>query len=244
MNGLDAPTKLSHDQIELCKDTISSLTFYKIVGDALVRRQPLSVVRMGDGEHRLMLDKPCGADWLDKLGLTGCPPKVIKARLRQAAECCTYFAPSITGIEHEDYRLHNMFSSRKRYVDNFFINAWDEQAKIKLFQEAKHVLLIHNNAATADSMQIRAQANLDVEVSYIPMANWTQTEAVLARAIQCCAPLVLFSGGPAGKYIAPKLAAHKKVVLDVGNSADQWTLSSLPADLEKAQAFHRRLHGD
>ena len=45
------PKALTENQINLCEQTMSSNTFYMLVGNALVNSKPLSVVRMGDGER-------------------------------------------------------------------------------------------------------------------------------------------------------------------------------------------------
>lgn len=230
--------KLDKSQIKICEDTISSNTFYMIVGSALITKSPLSVVRMGDGEKRLWEDVQSGSDpiapdkrhdreWLTKLGVLGIPKDTLKKRLLSAARDCTYFAPSISGIWRTDYYNHGL-SFRKRYVDNFFVNAWTEEMKIALFKQAGHVLFIHGNAETADAMQIRSQNKLGVKVSFLKLTSWVDTDKVIAQASRIKAPLVLFSAGPAGKYIGPAIAnTSSKVVLDLGNAADHWTLNSL-----------------
>ena len=232
--------KLSRQQIQLCESTVSSNTFYMIVGDALISRKPLSVVRMGDGEKRLwedvqtnpddlvLPDKRHDREWLNKLGVLGIPRGILKSRLMSAADDCSYFAPSISGIWREDYYNHNL-SFRKKYVDNFFVNAWTEEMKIALFQQARHVLFIHGNAETADAMQIRSQDKLGVKVSFLKLTSWEETDDIIKKTTKITAPLVLFSAGPAGKYIGPAIAngLAPRVVIDLGNAADHWTLSSL-----------------
>lgn len=64
-------------------------------------------------------------------------------------------------------------------------------------------------------------------MDYFQLDNWTETEAVIERAHLNTASLVLFSAGPAGKYIGPAIAKNldtPKVVIDLGNASDHWLL--------------------
>jgi hypothetical protein len=237
------PISLSKNQIKLCESTISSNAFYMLVGDALVNSKPFSVVRMGDGERQLMTlakknnphnqatisEQANPDDWMKRMGCYGISNIGLIERLEHAANDCTYFAPSVTGIQLENFNLYNIFRPRNQYVDNFFCNAWTEEMKIQLFKTAKHVLFIHRNTSCADAMQIRAKYALDIKVTYLKLENWEQSEDVIKRGSQIDAPLVLFSAGPASKYIGDRIANSgiPKVSLDVGNAADYWLLSSL-----------------
>src|SRR5580692_8281341 len=225
---------LSGKQLTRCYDTISAHTFYMIVGDALSTGKPISVVRMGDGECAL-LKAPDNDDLVTcitedlqaRLGLTGITNREARKRIILAAEKCSHFAPSLSGIQRPDFDLYQFFPPRPRYVDNFFVNIWDEKMKIDLFRKAGHVLFIHGNAHTADSLQLRAQANIGVKVTYLPLKDWRHASEVAWKAASIDAPLVLFSAGPAGKWIGPSVSTSgsvPKVVLDIGNSADYWTL--------------------
>jgi hypothetical protein len=102
--------------------------------------------------------------------------------------------------------------------------------KIQLFKTAGHVLFIHRNTSTADAMQIRAKWGLGVKVTYLKLASWRDSESVIEKAKSIDAPLVLFSAGPASKYIGPEISTSgliPRVTLDIGNVADYWTLTSL-----------------
>jgi hypothetical protein len=232
-------THLTAAQIHLCEDTISTNTFYMLVGSALLSGRDLSVVRMGDGEVRLYQDVKDGGDepvlptkrhdrtWLQKLGLLGIPKGLLRDRMESAAREATHFAPSISGIWRSDYDNYGL-SHRARYVDNFFVNSWTPSMITALFRAAGHVLLIHASAETADSMQINSQDKLGVKVSYLKLTSWEQSEGVIEAAHRIDAPLVLFSAGPGAKYIGPAISnGHGKVALDLGNSVDGWTLSTI-----------------
>lgn len=228
------PKELSKSDVKRCLDTISPNAFYMLVTNALIRKSELSVVRMGDGERRLVewcngLEGPPDW-WMRKMGIEGIDKNDLMVRMNVAAEMCSYFAPSISGILNPKFDLYSLFPKRSRYVDNFFVNAWTEEMKIQLFRLAGHVLLIHGNAETADAMQIRSQRHLQVKVSYLKLTNWQQADHIVDAASTIDAPLVLFSAGPGSKYIGPLIASSgniPKVTLDIGNAADEWTLSSL-----------------
>jgi hypothetical protein len=231
------PKKLSPAELCLCQNTISPNTFYMLVGDALVSGKPLSVVRMGDGERALydyclgkQLPNIMDADWMQRLGADGIATDELRYRLIRPATHCTHFAPSISGIQLDSFELYSLFPARARYVDNFFVNAWTEEMKIQLFKTAGHVLFIHRNTSTADAMQIRAKWGLGVKVTYLKLASWRDSESVIEKAKSIDAPLVLFSAGPASKYIGPEISTSgliPRVTLDIGNAADYWTLTSL-----------------
>lgn len=224
------PKILSDGQVERCTTTISPNTFYMIVGDALVRRVGLSVVRMGDGERLLMnCNEPSDRfdeNWQTRMGILGISGIDIKKRMFAAARNCDYFAPSVTGIVNDIFNIDS-FSCRDHYVDNFFCNAWTTDMQIDLYKEAGEVLMIHGNPNTANALKSRAEKYLGVNVTYIQMTRWEEAEQVIDAASKVSAPLVIFSAGPAGKLIGPEIARQKKVVLDIGNAMDRWTLLPL-----------------
>jgi hypothetical protein len=208
-----------------------------LVGDALISGKKLSVVRMGDGETYLYSESLKGdgiiapgtqgrydEPWLKMLGCLNIPRKILRKRIEDAATDCTYFAPSISGVWRQDYNNHER-SFRSQYVDNFFVNDWTTEMQSALYTQAGHILLIHSSAETADSMQINLKNKLNVKVTFLKLTRWEDTENIINQASAIDAKLVLFSAGPAGKYIGPKIAAQKKVVLDIGNSIDHWTMA-------------------
>lgn len=234
------PTKLNETKVQLCMNIISSNAFYIMVADALLQKKVLSVVRMGDGE-KLLMDLCEGVDmgenyrdvsdpdWMGRLGCLGIQPELLYKRLLWAANECTWFAPSISGVIRDEFALFERFDRRDRYVDNFFVNQWDEEMKINLYKAAGHILFIHRNPLSFDALQIRCK-KIGVKTSYLKLDNWSETDKVIEEARAIDAPLTLFSAGPAGKYIGHHIARWgniPKVSLDLGNSSDQWLLYSL-----------------
>jgi hypothetical protein len=234
-----APTKLTSQQVKICERTISSNAFFLIVQSALMERKGLSVVRMADGEWLLykqaIAGEPQGmvdgrsAGWLKNLGCAGITNREIERRLVSAASGCDYFSPSISGITDPEYDLYRLFRPRNVYVDNFFCNQWDEWMVAQLYKLAGRVILIHRKAEVADALQIRAKEKLGVAVSWIRHDNWNDSVEVVHGAAAMTHPLVIASVGPAGKFILPRIAtgSNPKVVLDIGNTIDRFTLSGV-----------------
>jgi hypothetical protein len=238
---------LTQSQIDICENTISANAFYHLVTDALDRHEELSIVRMADGERKLLehcsvnpegILQPFGGlteQWLTRFGVTGIPRATLRDRIEAAAEQCTWLAPSLSGLTHPEYDTYGLFRKRERYVDNFFPTLWDDEQKIQLFRQARHVLFIHNSRNLADAMQGRALAYIGVKVSYLPLSNWVQAKGVITAALRTDARLVLFSAGPASKIIGPKIAKAGKVTLDIGQAADRWSFIHR-FEVEKAAA--------
>lgn len=235
---------LDPNKKELANRYLSAYAFYYLVGDALASRTPLSVVRMGDGELSLL--KACqprlavgrgsevigeqhrDEEWRTRLGFDGITYADVYRRITEAGNDCSHFAPSVSGLTMPDFELFQYFKPRNQYLDNFFVNIWQTQYKVDLYKEAGNILFIHRSRGAADALQIRCKEKLGVRVSYLELNNWRQTEDVIQQAIaNTDARLVLFAGGPASKYLSPRIAASNKVVLDIGNTTDQWLLADL-----------------
>ena len=245
---------LTKEKLDFCLKTISPKAFYPIVLDAILTKKSLSVVRSADGERELMeqfltkgpgiSDPPKGhpEKWLDNYGIRGILREELYRRILYAGSECTYFAPSISGIRMDSYNVYNLFPIRDHYVDNFFVNDWTREMKEELFKSAGHVLFINSSANLADSMQLRVQANLKVKVSYLKLTTWQEADEIIEKASKIDAPLTIFSGGPANKFISPKIATGgniPKVVLDIGAAAQHWTFSHLPINKQAAEKFHQ-----
>ena len=241
---------LSREKEKILENTISSNAFYMIVGSALLNRAGLSVVRMADGEHHLMeeiiqhgleeawLNHPVTSfdqAWRERMGVEGISRGTLFKRLIEAANDCDYFAPSLSGINRKEYEVHSYFRSRSRFVDNFFVNAWTDEMKIKLYRAAGHVLFIHGNPNSARAFYLRLKYVLGVKTTYIQLSMWDQAEQVIEAAAKVDAPLVLFSAGPASKFIGPRIAQQGKVTLDLGHASDSWLLEKLHKEALSAE---------
>lgn len=227
---------LTPEKTLIANNTISAYAFYYMAIDALETGRSLSTVRMGDGERTILeeitntemeIPLTCYDDaWHQRMGTFGISKMELYSRLMYAGNQCSHFAPSVSGLVHSTFDLYSYFDPRDRYLDNFFVNIWGDPYKALLFKAAGHVLFIHRNRATADAIQKRARTYFDVKVTYLEMSKWQESEDIIDKAVETDARLVLFSGGPASKYISPRIAEQSKVpkvVLDIGNSVDQWT---------------------
>ena len=237
---------------EVMKKTIGAHAFYRIVKRHLKSTYPgISVVRMGDGERQIMLlgnsseriesDINHDSNWLFRLGIEGMRRADAKDLLYQAASKCTFFAPNTNGLSIKGYSVYEFFPERNSYVDNFFVNSWTEEMILGLYRKAGHVLLLHNNAQTADSLQLRLQGNDIAKVDFLKLTKWQEAQEVLDKAKNSVAPLVLVSAGPGSKWIIPEIATGtSKVVLDIGNAIDHWLPQTLPVNRDKADKFCKR----
>jgi hypothetical protein len=225
---------LDEAQVAQCHATISPNTFYMLVGNALVSKMNESVVRMGDGEKELykycqahpdrQVDKqaPWGEDWQKMMGCHGIPCGELVNRIQEAAEQCTYFAPQVMGIQRPDWRITEFFH-RDIYVDNWFVREWTREMQDRLYYAAKGVTVIHGSTDVLHQVADRVLKQ-GVAVNMVCMKTWHDGDSVIKQVEAIPDRLVLFAGGPANKYIAPRIAAQNKVVLDIGQAlAKEWT---------------------
>jgi len=236
---------LTDAQYLRCVYTIAPSAFYQIVAHHLRTLTPLSVTRMGDGEALLvkhfdslpeeLTTLPFVKDpetWLKRMGLWNIPKVELLTRMRTAMTDSTFFAPSVSGLTNSTFEIDLPYmgwrssSITAKLVDNFFVNQWTAAQKEELYEATEGVTLIHSSAELADEFQKRVTR---FKMNFIRLSSWEQTEDVIAKARDVGHQLVLFSGGPAGKYIAPRIAeGSNKVVIDIGNSAPDWLPARRP----------------
>lgn len=231
---------LTPDQISRCERTISSNTLLFLIGDALTKKEPLSVVRMADGENIIMnwckqneankVVTPTAqldAAWIKKFGLEGITYGELQKRLIVAANECKYFAASLSGIIIPNYNV-DQFSNRAIFADNFFTYAWTEEYKKALYKMAHYTLVIHHSEELCYEIRTNVKKSVDAEVMYLKLNNWTECEDVIKTATMFQPNLVLFSAGPAGKYIGPRIAAKCScVTLDIGSGMERWKIDGI-----------------
>lgn len=225
---------LDAEEREYCQKTISPKGFFALVGSAIVNRESLSVVRMGDGERKILAaddEQPFAAfesehdKWNVRLGIDEMPIKLLKHNILAAGNSCTYFAPSVSGISLSAYNLYKYFEPRAHYVDNFFVNDWTGEMVRMLLEASDGVMILHRKPEQIIT-NFKANYTFRKEVSFIAgiKDSWSDNEAAIAAAIASPAQLILFSAGPGGKIIGPEIAkATNKVVIDVGNTLIVWS---------------------
>lgn len=234
---------LTAEQRQITQSTISTQAFYYVVLDHLLKHEGLSVVRMGDGERTLLtaykmlkssepsrLADPVSSEdgaWRKRLGVEGISYAEVYSRLLIAGNESKFFAPNINGLVNSPFSVHEFFTWRELYVDNFFVNVWSNESLVELYKQAGHVVFLHASRGLADAFQIRLKRKLGVKLTYFELNSWHQSADIIERVSQVDAPLVLFSGGPALKYMAVDFERQGKVALDIGNTADRWSLPYL-----------------
>lgn len=200
--------------------------FFEIVMAALKARTEFSTVRMSDGEKKILewtsnvntgrnavIDSHLfNAGWHERFGTAGITSGVIRDRLLEAFSKCTYFCPG-AGVE-------KLFPPHPRELaDKQHTYEWTRAQRKALLEEAESVIVINRDPRVSDLIF----GNGKCAVWHLPLNNWKETTGIWASANQSKAPLVLLSGGPAAKYLAPAIAAqHGRMVLDIGQGADAW----------------------
>lgn len=229
--------KLSGTEKAFCLKTISSKAMFAIVGDAIVNRKSMSIVRMGDGERGILeadKTKPftrfnyIRPDWNKKLGIEGASTSSLQKSIIKAGNSCTYFAPSVSGISLREYYLYDYFKPRPLYLDNFYVNDWTPKMIEMLFRASEGVFIIHKDYQKIIK-NFKKNYNFDrksgVKFAGFAKRNWSDNEQAIEAAITSGMQLILYSAGPGGKIIGPAIAKTKnKIVLDVGNTLLPWSL--------------------
>ena len=226
---------LTKEEIDLCHKTLSPRATFALVGDAIAQHKGISIVRMGDGELGLLNAKNGEAfndfDHIDpksntRLGFDGLEVAEVKKLILEAGNTCTYFAPSVSGISRHDYMLHDRFLPREVYLDNFFVNDWSKQMVRLLLEASGGVFIIHREYQLLIDNFVSHYDLPREHFSGFAKDSWRDNEAAVRAAVESDKQLVLFSAGPAGKLIAPKIAAAGKVVIDVGNTLPHWSVGT------------------
>jgi hypothetical protein len=217
---------LSYREIDICHRTMSSNALFALVMDALDTHQDLSVVRAADGEKMLYTHcrkntgilKPFGGltdEWFMKYGCKDIPCDVLVSRIESAVSECDYFAPSISGLTMPGFDLYDLFPARNMYVDNFFPNLWNAEQKQALLEKSERIVIIHRGSESI----YRFIGLHESKSLWILLSMWTQSEQVIKEANSFRPTLTLFSGGPASKYIGPRIPG---VTLDIGQAMIRW----------------------
>ena len=224
--------KLTPKEKTICKKTIGSKAIYALIGDALARKKSVSLIRVADGERAILETKDAKTftyfektmpGWNKKYGVEDMPLDRLQAELLEAGNTCTFFAPSVSGISLPHYNLYDLYKPRRMYIDNFFADDWTKEMIEKLFNASKGVFILHREHEDIIK-NFQKNYNSSIRFSGAKKDSWKDNDDAINAAIQSDAQLILFSGGPAGKIIGPKIAAAKnKIVLDIGHALLPWS---------------------
>lgn len=215
---------------------MGAYAFHHVVADALIRRHPLSVIRVSDGEKRAMDytegKKPgekllcCDEGFRRAFGVEGITCGEINNRIHRAALGCTHFAPTL-GFFNPPYNLTPYFAhllssfDRPKLVCEMFQYHWSWKMRKTLMELAGDVLIINRDNNVF--VNLRAALPPTVKLHRISLDNWREAEDVLQEAAGRWPRLTLMSAALGSKYIGPALATMtNSVVLDIGQAANVW----------------------
>ena len=214
----------SSEKIALAKKMISSDAFYIIVCDALARKQPLSVVRMNDGE-RMIMEVSKGKvpshfltddNWLKEYGLFRADLVKVGEDLFTAANTADYFAQFISGFFLPNFDVISLINPREIYVDGFYPYLWknmNRQKELLKYNEGIAVVC-RNSKKVAENLSAKYGANI-ISIEY---DSWKDYPNALEQIGKSNAGLVLCSTGASGKNLNVEVSKkYGKVSLDVGS---------------------------
>lgn len=205
---------------------------------ALANREPLSVVRMSDGERKILdwchghpPNSPMlefNDSWRKRYGVDGINCRDMQSRLEFAAKDCTYFAAD----GGEEFFL-KYFAKREPFAEIYFPHRWTREQRKKLLAAAGTVAVVNRDLEVANAITcskfspLTAFQKLNTFFGYLP--DWTRSNECIRAIAKDSAPLVLVSAGPASKFIIPEIAKQGKVVLDMGSGAPHfWCVRGNP----------------
>jgi hypothetical protein len=228
--------KLTDTEKKLCFKTISPKAIFAIIGDALAGKKSISIIRAGDGEHKILQadkNKPftsfdyISKRWNKRMGINGIATNILQKKILEAGNNCTYFAPSISGISLSEYYLYDFFKPREYYFDNFFVNDWNAKMIRLLLNASGGAFIIHKDyKKIIENFKKNYNFANDKKIIFNGFAknSWEDNEKAINAAVNSKMQLILFSAGPAGKIIGPEIAkAKNKIVLDIGNTLIPWS---------------------
>lgn len=203
--------------------------------DALQQKRPMSFTRMSDGEEKIYQyckTHPATApmlqfekEWRIRYGVEGITCGEQKKRLDLAAKYSTHFAPD----GGEEFFLKH-WPLRQPYAEIYFPHRMTREMRIQLLKVAGAVTVVNRDPKVAGRLLDSPYMPKDVDVCWISLRDWQESETASRRAQELCAPLVLVSAGPASKHIVPEIAiGGNKVVLDMGSGAPHfWCIRGNP----------------
>lgn len=226
--------KLSDAQKEICLKTVSSKAIFALVGDAIASKESMSIVRMGDGERKILASDTTQVftgfnqtheGWNARLGIEGMPVKTLQESLIEAGNTCTYFAPSVSGISFPEYDLYQYFNPRTQYFDNFYVNDWTHEMIRMLFEASDGIFILHREyKKIISSFKKHYTLPEHKRIDGFLKESWADNDDAISAAIASKAQLILYSGGPGAKGIGPHIAQTKgRVALDIGNTLIPWS---------------------
>jgi len=225
------PKIWSSEQLDFLHSIISSEALAMLLLDRLARNTSASVIRMADGEKRII---KCAdptypiesflADkyWLQEYGLTGCDLRKLGRDLLQAGKDADFLAVPISGLYLSWFELSSIFPYRK-YVDQFYPRVFLACMRIQQLLKDTKTIILHNDAKNV-ALALEQKYKL-APMDYFPLSNWDQHPQAMDAVDKSQCKIVLMSGGPSSKPLAVNMAKQlNKIVLDIGSEMNfAWT---------------------
>lgn len=210
--------------IDLAKKYISCDALLIITMDAIARKSPLSLIRMGDGEASIMRGAKkaylTNEMWLNEYGVKGCDLFSLGEQLKRATEQADWYCPSISGLVYRDYEIISLGANRKQYGEGLFAYTWSCMGRVKeLMENSGGVgIVCRNSLEVADRLFMKyGKPALGVECA--EYSSWNDYEFALEEIGKMKSHLVLVAGGPSAKMLCVEASKkHGKVVIDIGSA--------------------------
>ena len=224
--------KFHPSAIEQAKKYIDSDALLIIVMDKLARREPLSVIRMGDGEASIMRgsNRPFlkRKDWLTEYGLWGADLKRVAKELVLATEKADWYCPNISGLVWPKYEILSISAQREQYAIGLFAHAWLYMGRVEELMkfDGGIGLVCRNSKEVADRLFMK-YGKVGLEVETCDYDSWLDFDKAIDAIGKMKAHLIFCSCGPSGKWMIVQAAKkHGKVVIDTGSSLIRhWSVS-------------------
>lgn len=219
---------LSEEERHICNHTISYTAIFWLIIDHLYNNQPMSILRYGDGEYRVIRDakkysgkfQAFGDEWNERLGLLDIDISFLSRQLIDAGNSCKYLAPSTSGFFWDIYYGWNFFNRRDQYVDIWWYYQMSEEDRKLILNNAKGIAYIHNNSDWL--VEAARSKGFNQKVEGIDMKSYKDTPKVLEFIRNTDCQLIMWAGGPVGKMLGPEIEKLNKVGLDLGSNIGSW----------------------
>lgn len=218
--------KYSDTELAIIRKYISCDALMLIICDAIVRANPLSIVRFSDGERAIMRYARGGnqthylseSKWLTEYGLTGADLKQIGEDLFKASEEADIICPNISGFFNPNFGVLDLIKARDIYAEAYFGYVWKSSGRLKdLFDENIPIGIVTRNS---EIVAQRLRYNLKHESFETANYNsWQDADKAIEAIGKMKSQLIFCAGGASMKYLCVKAARlHNKVVIDAGSA--------------------------
>lgn len=214
------------EELTRAKQYLSSDALLIHVCDALARKKPLSLVRMGDGEkmivkysqgeapHRYLTDKI----WLQEYGLWKADLKKVGQDLIKAANEADFFCPNISGLVYPKYEMLSFMPKREQYGEGLFAHSWLYMGRVPELMNYSGGIAVVCRSSINISYDLGKKYN-KIGIHSIDYDSWKDYDRALELISLIPAHLILVSAGASGKYLVVEAAKKTgKVVIDTGSA--------------------------